>query len=120
MQWNAGGGFSAAEPWLPYGDLGVSVAAQEGDPASLLSLYRRLLRARRELALEGYETLAADGVLAYRRGGFVVALNLGGEEAMAAVEGEVAVATDVSREGTRVRGETRLAAGEGVVLRKLS
>jgi hypothetical protein len=117
MQWDADGGFSAAEPWLPYGDTRVNVAAQQDDPDSLLSLYRRLLRARREFALEGYETLAADGALVYRRGEFVVALNLGGEVAGVEIAGEVTVATDVDREGVRLRGETRLAPGEGVVVR---
>ena len=116
MQWGDRG-FSAAEPWLPYGDERISVAAQRDDPASLLSLYRRLLRARRELAYEPYETLAAGETLVFRRGPFSVALNLGGEEAAAAVAGEVVVATDVRREGERVPGEVRLAAGEGVLLR---
>jgi alpha-glucosidase len=116
MQWG-GDGFSAAEPWLPYGDRTISVAAQQDDPASLLSLYRRLLRRRRELALEGYETLSADGAFVFRRGDFVVALNLGAGEEAVAVGGEVAVATRVAREGKRLRGEARLAPGEGLVLR---
>ncbi|WP_028060460.1 alpha-amylase family glycosyl hydrolase [Candidatus Solirubrobacter pratensis] len=117
MQWDAGGGFSAAEPWLPYGDLRVNVAAQQDDPASLLSLHRRLLRARRDFALEGYETLAADGVLAYRRGGFVIALNLGADAAATQLTGEIAVATDVARAGEHVRRETVLGPGEGIALR---
>jgi alpha-glucosidase len=118
MQWGDHG-FSAAEPWLPYGDPRVNVEAQRDDPSSLLSLYRRLLRVRREFALEPYETLATDP-LVYRRGDRVIALNLGTEPAAARVAGEIAVATDVRREGERVRGEARLAAGEGVVLRELA
>jgi alpha-glucosidase len=49
MPWDAspGRGFSSAEPWLPYGRPEISVAAQLGDPDSLLSLYRRALRVRR-------------------------------------------------------------------------
>jgi len=47
MQWSAeaNGGFSAARPWQPlqpnYAE--VSVAAQDGDPDSLLTTYRRLI-----------------------------------------------------------------------------
>jgi alpha-glucosidase len=115
MQWDARGGFSAAEPWLPYGDETISVADQEDDPASLLSLYRRLLRARREFADAPYETLAADGALAYRRGDFTVALNLGAQEEAVAVGGHVVVATDVAREGETI-AEARLAPGEALVV----
>jgi alpha-glucosidase len=96
-----------------------AVAEQRRDPASLLSLHRRLLRARRAFALEGYETLRADGVLAYRRGPFAVALNLGGEEDAVSLAGRVVVATDVAREGAELRGENRLAPGEGLVVREL-
>lgn len=117
MQWDAQGGFSTAEPWLPYGDLRRNVAAQRDAPDSLLSLHRRLLAFRPALALEDYETLHADGVLAYRRGPFAVALNLGGEQAAIALDGRVEVATDVAREGADVRGATRLAAGEGLLVR---
>jgi alpha-glucosidase len=117
MQWDATGGFSAVAPWLPYGDESISVAAQLDDPASLLSLYRRLLRARREFAEAPYETLRADRVLAYRRGDVVVTLNLGAEEEAVAVAGDVAVATDVRREGERVARETVLRPGEGLLVR---
>jgi alpha-glucosidase len=119
MQWDAAGGFSTGEPWLPYGDLSLNVADQREDPASLLSLHRRLLARRREFALEDYETVVADGVLAYRRGPFTVALNLGGDELAVAASGHVAVATDVAREGEAVRGQARLRPGEGLVLRQL-
>ena len=87
MRWDDGpnAGFCppGVVPWLPVGgDLArVNVAAQRADPRSLLALYRRLLALRRErddLALGGYEPVAAaDGVLAYRRDGLLVALNLG-------------------------------------------
>lgn len=49
MQWDASpaGGFTAGEPWLPLVDPArVNVADQAGDPGSLLSLYRRLIRVR--------------------------------------------------------------------------
>ena len=81
MQWDADGGFTAGEPWLPYGDLAVNVAAQRDDPRSMLTLHRRLLALRREFVEEDYATLhAADGVLAYAaRRAHAVALNLTGE-----------------------------------------
>ncbi len=46
MQWDgtAGTGFTTGKPWLPIGSEAqvVNVAAQRGDPRSLLSLYRNL------------------------------------------------------------------------------
>jgi glycosidase len=54
MQWdgaaNAGFTAPAATPWLPVGDHagGRTVAAQAPDPDSMLSLYRAVLRLRRE------------------------------------------------------------------------
>ena len=69
MQWDADGAFTEAdEPWLPYGDVDLNVQGAQGDPASMLSLHRRLLRARRDFALDDYETLHADGALVFRRG----------------------------------------------------
>lgn len=53
MQWDTspGGGFSAGVPWLPLVDPATrSVADQSTDPASLLSLYRRLIHVRRASA----------------------------------------------------------------------
>jgi alpha-glucosidase len=54
MQWdgtpNAGFGPASATTWLPVHpnyNQGVNVAAQDGDPASLLSFYRRMLALRR-------------------------------------------------------------------------
>ncbi len=46
---NSSGGFSAGKPWLPVTapHLPLSVAAQEGDPSSLLSHYRAALAFRR-------------------------------------------------------------------------
>jgi alpha-glucosidase len=79
-------GFSArAETWLPmpvgWGPL--SAGAQDGDPGSVLSLYRAALALRRTspaFAGEGLEWLPApDGCLAFRRpGGLVCLLNLSG------------------------------------------
>jgi alpha-glucosidase len=78
MQWDATAhaGFCPddVEPWLPVNENRAdrSVAAQNGDPDSLLSLHRRLLRLRRErLALRGGDLELLRGlpkdVLGYRR-----------------------------------------------------
>ncbi len=80
MQWSNAphGGFCPAEaaPWLPVNPnyaAGVNVAGQADDPASLLSFYQRLLRARRETAalqLGRYTPLhtRATSYLAFTRG----------------------------------------------------
>ena len=52
MPWDgtAGGGFTTGTPWFPYapGRDNANVAAQVGDPSSLLSRYRSLIRVRKE------------------------------------------------------------------------
>ena len=51
MQWEptADGGFTTGTPWLPVVDPAErNVADQRDDPDSLLSLYRRLIAARRD------------------------------------------------------------------------
>lgn len=126
MRWDDGpnAGFCppGAAPWLPLGDdaARVNVAAQRADPHSLLALYRRLLALRRgrpDLALGGYEPVAAaDGLLAYRRDGLLVALNLGLQERTLEARGRVLVDTGLRRAGAAVEGRVRLAGGEGVVL----
>jgi len=89
MPWDAsaGGGFTAGTPWTPFApgrDRG-NVAAQTGDPGSLLSHYRKLIRARHgshALAHGSLELVTETGpVLAFvRRAGddrVLVAVNLG-------------------------------------------
>lgn len=50
MQWTtaAGGGFTTGKPWEAFqpDSMSITVAAQDADPSSLLSLYRRLIHAR--------------------------------------------------------------------------
>lgn len=91
MPWEASvnAGFSTASPWLALNaDWSVrNVAVMAEDPASVLTLYRRLLAVRRAhpaLAIGDFMLLDSEGdVLAYeRRHGaqrLVVALNLGGQ-----------------------------------------
>jgi alpha-glucosidase len=109
MQWTRHGGFTTAEPWLPYGDLRLNV----DDEPPMLTLHRELLRLRRDFATAPYRTLhAADGVLAYARGDdHAVALNLTGEPRRLPVAGEVLLSTHLDRGGASLRSD------EGVVLR---
>ena len=72
MQWSRDGSFTAGSPWLPYGDLSRNVEDQRNDPASLLSLYRRLIWLRRGSDALRYGDYAAvdglpPGVFAYTR-----------------------------------------------------
>jgi len=116
MCWDARqphGGFSDAEPWLPAAcPPQGGVAQQDGDPASVLALYRDLIALRSSLG-GGIELLdAADGVVAYRRGeGHVVALNLAAEERPAPPAGAVLRHTHGA---ARTAPET-LRGGEGFV-----
>ena len=82
MQWDAGGGFTTGEPWLPMGDLSLNVAAQRDDPRSMLQLHRDLIALRREFVGAPFETVAVDDArLVFARGEFTVALNFSGEPA---------------------------------------
>ncbi|WP_203308688.1 alpha-amylase family glycosyl hydrolase [Sphingomonas beigongshangi] len=123
MPWNDSehAGFTSGEPWLPLGpDWSTrNVAAQGGDEASMLALYRRLLHLRRKhaaLAVGDFRLIEAEGdVLAFeRRHGderIVVALNLGAEpQPFALPEGDVLAST---RGGTPKSGVLR--GDEGVV-----
>ena len=91
MQWDGspGGGFTTGEPWLPVVDpADRNVADQRDDPGSTLTLVRELIRLRRELSGELELIDAAAGVLAFRRGRHVVAVNTSAEAAPAPAGGE--------------------------------
>jgi alpha-glucosidase len=97
MQWDGTslGGFTSGQPWLPVVDAPArNVAAQAGDPNSLLSLARAAIALRRELTGGARFLDAADDVLAFRRrSGHVVALNLAGEPRAAPPAGQLRLAT---------------------------
>ena len=82
------GGFSTGEAWLPPVDPErTNVEDQREDPRSTLSLVRDLLTVRRVLG-DGFELLDAEpGVLAYRRGDHLVAINTTSDEARAPLGG---------------------------------
>ncbi|MDJ1137413.1 glycoside hydrolase family 13 protein [Streptomyces iconiensis] len=107
-------GFGAGGSWLPQpaGWGALSVAAQTGDPDSTLELYREALRLRRERpelgAGEPLEWLPApEGVLAFRRGGFVCTANTGaGAAELGAVPGELLLASGPYDGGRTLPGDT--------------
>ena len=111
--WGEGGeGFSDAAPWLPVAP-GTSLAAQRRQEDSPLGVHRRLIELRPELG-PGLEVVAAaDGLLAYRRGDHLVAVNLGDAERPLPDDAPPSVLLVTAEDGLR-RG--RLAPGAGVVL----
>ena len=81
MQWDGtpGAGFSAGRAWLPPVDPAErNVEEQRADPGSTLALTRELIALRRSLSGELQLLDAAPGVLAFRRGDHVVAINTTG------------------------------------------
>ena len=131
MPWNASAnaGFSTGEPWLPLGPDWPTrnVAAEAGDPDSMLTLHRTLLRLRRvypALAVGDYRGIAAQGdVLAYERrhgdGRIVVALNLGGNAGLVTIPPGTyrALLSTVSHPCNPVAGgHYALAPNEGAIL----
>jgi alpha-glucosidase len=113
MQWTRTGGFTTGEPWIPMLGLpGLSVAEQEGEPASMLNLYRKLIALRRDLGPDLEFLDAEPGVLAYRRGGHVIAINLAAEARPSPVEGSAVLHTG----GPEAESGDQLGAGEGVVV----
>jgi alpha-glucosidase len=135
MQWDAGhaAGFTTGNPWLPLSPdhQRTNVAAQSEDAASVLNLYHRLIKLRRDepaLMIGSYAALPAEGdFMAYLRevegSRFMIVLNLGAEPAefdLAGGRGRVDVGTDEAREGTDIEGNLTLAANEGLVIRLTS
>jgi alpha-glucosidase len=134
MQWDDGpqAGFSAVEPWLPLSDDWATrnVEGQRSDPASMLTLHRRLLALRRDhaaLAIGDYRGVrpGAAEVFAYERfaGDEVlrVVLNFGAEpQTLPLPVGDwvLLLSTRAGRAGDPVRTSLALDAAEGVILRR--
>jgi alpha-glucosidase len=119
------GGFTsaAAQPWLPSTPVaGGGVAQQAREPDSVLSLYRELIAARRDLGpgltfLDGDGV--SDGVLAFVRGdAHVVALNMSDETRPAPPAGSVIRATHAARYAAGTPAPTHLEPGEGFLARR--
>jgi len=124
MQWDAspGRGFSTAEPWLPYGPRDISVAAQETDDDSLLSLHRRAIWTRKHepaLLYGMYRELTGmpAGVFAFERrtdGARPVTVLINTSTEARTIEladgpGTVVVATARATEGSMINGTFALA-----------
>jgi len=134
MRWEPGprGGFTTGEPWLPVGDAaGVDVRSQDGDPRSMLSLYRRLLWYRRGSSALRLGDVAfldtGEDVFAFERRArdarLLVALNFSERAAEVSLDGAPAagaleISTDPGRAPSSV-GLRPLELGplEGVIVR---
>ena len=133
MQWTGGqwAEFSLAEPWLPLADdfKDFNVAIEHDDPASLLTLYRRLIELRRAepaLSVGDYAAVpSGDDLMAYmRKAGerrLLIVLNFSAQpqtfnasdlQARAAV----LLSTNLDRKQEELRSELMLRANEGVVV----
>ncbi|MDQ3986027.1 MAG: alpha-amylase family glycosyl hydrolase [Actinomycetota bacterium] len=137
MRWNAGpgAGFTTPDghPWLPIGDpLGggrtdqtdTNVEAQTGDPNSVLTLCRDLIRLRRcepALSRGTYELLdRGGGVWAFLRGDeLLVAINFGAEPVVVSdLSGTIVLGTSRHRDGDDLSGGIDLAPHEGVIVKR--
>jgi hypothetical protein len=93
------------------------VADQRGDPASVLHFCRDLIRLRTRLPTERLRLLGtSEGLLAWRRGEAIVAVNLGTASGEVAARGSIAFCTTRSREGEPVAGALTLSAREGAIV----
>jgi alpha-glucosidase len=134
MQWDASpnAGFTTGTPWLPVADdfTATNVEAQRDDPASMLSLVRRLLRLRRKLpvlTLGGYHPLESgnDQAISYLRedeeSRVLVALNFGArglklELPLDGRGGEILCSTYPNRTGSADPGRLELGPYEGLIV----
>ncbi|MBM9593837.1 alpha-amylase family glycosyl hydrolase [Roseitranquillus sediminis] len=106
MPWDAspGAGFTAGRPWLPISTQ-TNVAVQAQEPASMLTLHRRLLTLRRAepaLSVGSYRTISAqDDVFVYERRHadrrLVVMLNFSSELRHVRPSGRLVLSTNVDR-----------------------
>src|SRR5215510_9191000 len=133
MQWGNGthGGFTTGEPWLPVADdfKNVNIASLREQPASILSLYRRLIELRRtELALSigDFAALpAGEDLIAYLRKiderRLLIVLNLGARERrfnLRELEAQawLLLSTYLDQKHEKLGNELRLRGDEGVIV----
>lgn len=134
MQWDSTqfAGFSAVTPWLPLADdfMHENAINLEADKLSILSLYKALIRLRRQckpLVVGSYVPIAAEGdLLIYRREAdgesVVVALNLGADPvaitaSAIGIDSEIVLSTFLDRAGEKLQGALDLRGNEGVIVR---
>jgi alpha-glucosidase len=133
MQWDATqhAGFSSRPPWLPLAGNAAheNVANLAADARSILSLYKALIRLRKQrpqLVAGSYVPVVAEGdLLLYRREAdgdtIMVALNLGAEPVSLSsdaigLEGQILLSTHMDRDAEQVNGSLDLRGNEGVVI----
>ncbi len=134
MQWDAtaNAGFTTGIPWLPIADdyREINVAAERGDPRSMLALYQRLIEVRRAnpaLAVGAYAPLpaAADTIgyiRTHRDAHFAVLLNFSSQPVSVAAlpagqRATVVLSTWLDRENEEVAGAVSLRGDEGLLLK---
>ncbi|HEX3034966.1 MAG TPA: alpha-amylase family glycosyl hydrolase [Thermodesulfobacteriota bacterium] len=132
MQWDVtrNAGFTTGMPWLPLADDydKINVEAEKDTPASMLTLYRKLIALRRTepVFISGkyvpFETM--DSVLAYVWRGsdkeFLVALNMGDRTeklSLKTLKGRIVLGTHLDREGGMVEETLSLRGDEGVIVK---
>jgi len=130
MPWDGSlhGGFSSAEPWLPLNtdSTKLNVEVLRDDPASILTLYRKLLALRSRtpaLSIGDYGHIGHDrNVLMFERRHdqslYMIALNMSATEITVSLpnSGRVALSTHLDRETESFVRLVALRADEGVVL----
>jgi alpha-glucosidase len=90
-------GFTVAEPWLTITIPPDGTAAEQfEEPRSVLAWYRTLVELRHDLDGDVEMLDAAPGVVAFRRGRHVIALNLGETPQLAPAGRELTLATPAS------------------------
>ncbi len=133
MQWNSSqyAGFSTVEPWLPvspdYRQRNVAVESEE--PTSLLNLYKKLLKLRRNTpALTGGRYRSIDSgnedCYAYLRehaaGSCLIALNFCGEARQLSMhgmgEGLILLSSTLNRSGKVKLDDFKLGPNEGLII----
>jgi alpha-glucosidase len=125
-------GFTTGIPWLPVGPdhEARNVAAFIGNPASILNLYRRLIKLRREhTALSGgdFATVqAAEGLFAFERNDgnsrLLIVLNFAQEQRQVTLPADadhamVLLSTCLDRDDEYVPTNSKLRPAEGMVLK---
>jgi alpha-glucosidase len=131
MQWDASphAGFSTAEPWLPVADdyQQINVAAEAADPASSLSLYKQLIRLRRQskaLSQGSYQSIdTLPGVFSYKRTygttELLVLLNFTADPqqvTIAGLDGTVVLSTHLDAESAAPHEQVALRPHEGMII----
>jgi alpha-glucosidase len=128
MQWDssANAGFTTGHPWLPLAPdyPAVNASAEDGDPASMLNLYRDLLRlhADHPVLVDGrmQSISSRENVLRYRRvspnESLEILLNLGHAPTKVKASGVILHSTHPGRAGRQTAASLDLLPAEGLIL----